>query len=82
MAENNNRTDVLPVGAGIMSATLGAPLRLVEPDWSITLVESLAAAAAESSDPWNNAEPRLFEQVWAHGTTVLGLDRNVGSGVG
>ena len=65
-----------------MSATLGAPLRLVEPDWSITLVESLAAAAAESSDPWNNAEPRLFEQVRAHGTTVLGLDRNVGSGVG
>ena len=81
MAENN-KTDVLLVGAGIMSATLGAPLRLVEPDWSITLVESLAAAAAESSDPWNNAEPRLFEQVWAHGTTVLGLDRNVGSGVG
>lgn len=81
MAENNNRTDVLPVGAGIMSATLGAPLRLVEPDWSITLVERLAAAA-ESSDPWNNAEPRLFEQVRAHGTTVLGLDRNVGSGVG
>jgi hypothetical protein len=81
VAENNNRTDVLPVGAGIMSATLGAPLRLVEPDWSITLVERLAAAA-ESSDPWNNAEPRLFEQVRAHGTTVLGLDRNVGSGVG
>jgi hypothetical protein len=81
VAENNNRTDVLPVGAGIMSATLGAPLRLVEPDWSITLVERLAAAA-ESSDPWNNAEPRLFEQVWAHGTTVPGLDRNVGSGVG
>jgi len=81
VAENNNRTDVLPVGAGIMSATLGAPLRLVEPDWSITLVERLAAAA-ESSDPWNNAELRLFEQVWAHGTTVPGLDRNVGSGVG
>ena len=38
-----------------MSATLGALLRLVEPDWSITLVERLDAAAAESSDPWNNA---------------------------
>lgn len=43
------------VGAGIMSATLGALLRLVEPDWSITLVERLDGAAAESSDPWNNA---------------------------
>ena len=43
------------VGAGIMSATLGALLRQVEPDWSITLVERLDGAAAESSDPWNNA---------------------------
>jgi malate dehydrogenase (quinone) len=49
------QTDVVLVGAGIMSATLGALLRLVEPDWSITLVERLDAAAAESSDPWNNA---------------------------
>ena len=38
-----------------MSATLGALLRLVEPDWSITLVERLDGAAAESSGPWNNA---------------------------
>ncbi|MCB9408465.1 malate dehydrogenase (quinone) [Mycolicibacterium sp.] len=51
----SERTDVVLVGAGIMSATLGALLRLVEPDWSITLVERLDAAAAESSDPWNNA---------------------------
>jgi L-2-hydroxyglutarate oxidase LhgO len=43
------------VGAGIMSATLGALLRLVEPDWSMTLVERLDGAAAESSDAWNNA---------------------------
>ena len=49
------KTDVVLVGAGIMSATLGALLRLVEPDWSITLVERLDGAAAESSDPWNNA---------------------------
>jgi malate dehydrogenase (quinone) len=47
--------DVVLVGAGIMSATLGAMLRLLEPDWSITLVERLDGAAAESSDPWNNA---------------------------
>lgn len=38
-----------------MSATLGALLRLVEPNWSITMIERLDGAAAESSDPWNNA---------------------------
>ncbi|ANI39392.1 malate dehydrogenase (quinone) [Mycolicibacterium vaccae] len=49
------KTDVLLVGAGIMSATLSVLLRLVEPNWSMTLVERLDGAAAESSDPWNNA---------------------------
>ncbi len=54
-ANSEATTDVVLVGAGIMSATLSALLRLVEPTWSITLVERLDAAAAESSDPWNNA---------------------------
>ena len=54
-AKSEGTTDVVLVGAGIMSATLCALLRLVEPNWSITLVERLDAAAAESSDPWNNA---------------------------
>ncbi|MGU3498133.1 malate dehydrogenase (quinone) [Mycobacterium sp. C31M] len=49
------KTDVVLIGAGIMSATLGALLRLLEPDWSITMIERLDGAAAESSDPWNNA---------------------------
>ncbi len=49
------KADVVLVGAGIMSATLGALLRRLEPDWSITLVERLDAAGAESSDAWNNA---------------------------
>ena len=49
------KVDAVLVGAGIMSATLGALLRRLEPDWSITLVERLDAAAAESSDAWNNA---------------------------
>ncbi len=52
---DGTKTDVVLVGAGIMSATLGALLRLVEPDWSITLVERLDGAAAEGSDPWHNA---------------------------
>lgn len=43
------------IGAGIMSATLGALLRRLEPHWSITLVERLDGVAAESSAPWNNA---------------------------
>ena len=43
------------VGAGIMSATLAALLRRLEPDWSITVIERLDAVAAESSSPWNNA---------------------------
>ncbi|MBS4726820.1 malate dehydrogenase (quinone) [Mycobacterium sp. SM1] len=49
------KSDVVLVGAGIMSATLSALLRRLQPDWSITLVERLDAAAAESTDPWNNA---------------------------
>lgn len=49
------RTDVVLVGAGIMSATLGAILRRLEPDWSITVVERLDGVGAESSGPWNNA---------------------------
>ncbi len=49
------RTDVVLVGAGIMSATLGALLRRLQPDWSMTVVERLDAVAAESSSPWNNA---------------------------
>src|SRR4051794_5340960 len=38
-----------------MSATLATMLKLMEPDWSMMLVERLDGAAAESSDPWNNA---------------------------
>lgn len=48
-------TDVLLVGAGVMSATLGALLQSLEPDWSITVLERLDGPALESSDPWNNA---------------------------
>lgn len=48
-------TDVVLVGAGIMSATLATLIRLLEPNWSITLIERLDGAAAESSDAWNNA---------------------------
>ena len=51
----NKSVDVLRVGAGIMSATLGALIKEVAPEWTITIVEKLGSAGLESSDPWNNA---------------------------
>jgi len=54
-ASANPKVDAVLVGTGIMSATLSALLRRLEPSWSITVVERLDGAAAESSDPWNNA---------------------------
>jgi malate dehydrogenase (quinone) len=48
-------TDVLLVGAGIMSATLGTLLKMLQPDWTMSVVERLPQPAQESSDPWNNA---------------------------
>ncbi|RMI32383.1 malate dehydrogenase (quinone) [Nocardia stercoris] len=38
-----------------MSATLGALLATIQPDWSITLFERLDTLGAESSAAWNNA---------------------------
>ncbi len=48
-------TDVVLVGAGIMSATLGALLRKLDPTLTIQVFDQLDRAAAESSDAWNNA---------------------------
>ncbi|MGP1451008.1 MAG: malate dehydrogenase (quinone) [Wolinella sp.] len=47
--------DVLLIGGGVMSATLGMLLRELEPSWSILLLERLDSVAYESSDAWNNA---------------------------
>ena len=49
------RFDVILIGGGIMSTTLGSILQELEPDWSIALFETLDQAGQESSDPWNNA---------------------------
>ena len=48
-------TDVVLIGAGIMSATIAALLRELEPEWKITVYEQLYEAGAESSNEWNNA---------------------------
>ncbi len=47
--------DVVLIGGGIMSATLGTFLKQLEPGWSISLFERLDEPGLESSDPWNNA---------------------------
>ncbi|HZI00450.1 MAG TPA: malate:quinone oxidoreductase, partial [Flavisolibacter sp.] len=48
-------TDIVLIGAGIMSATLGMLLKQLHPNYSIQIFERLDGAAAESSDAWNNA---------------------------
>lgn len=48
-------SDVVLIGAGIMSATLGLLLKELQPDLKIEIFERLDVAAAESSDAWNNA---------------------------
>ena len=48
-------TDVVLIGAGIMSATLGVLLKELQPNINIEIFERLDSAAAESSDAWNNA---------------------------
>ena len=47
--------DVVLIGAGIMSATLGTLLRKLDTSLRIVMFERLDHAAAESSDAWNNA---------------------------
>ncbi len=51
----NKQPDVILIGAGIMSATLGMLIKQLDPDLSIAIFERLDAVAAESSDAWNNA---------------------------
>jgi malate dehydrogenase (quinone) len=50
-----NRTDVLLVGAGIMSATLAVILKELDPSLKIEIYEVLGSEAQESSNAWNNA---------------------------
>ncbi|WP_441977688.1 malate dehydrogenase (quinone) [Microbacterium sp. 2MCAF23] len=47
--------DVVLIGGGIMSATLGTLLRELQPDWKVVAFERLSDVAEESSNAWNNA---------------------------
>ncbi|GAA3707236.1 malate dehydrogenase (quinone) [Gordonia hankookensis] len=50
-----SEADIVLVGGGIMSATLGSMIAILQPDWRVVLVERAGELATESSDPWNNA---------------------------
>ncbi|HEY6832759.1 MAG TPA: malate dehydrogenase (quinone) [Pseudolabrys sp.] len=47
--------DVVLIGAGIMSSTLGVFLKELEPSLTIAMFETLEDCALESSEAWNNA---------------------------
>ncbi len=53
--ETTQKTDVLLIGGGIMSASLGTWLQELQPDWKQVMVEKLDKVALESSNGWNNA---------------------------
>ncbi|OZI12687.1 malate:quinone oxidoreductase [Bacillaceae bacterium SAS-127] len=55
MSNREEKSDVILIGAGIMSATLGTLLKELVPDWKITAFEKLEKAGEESSNEWNNA---------------------------
>lgn len=54
-AESGKTVDIVLIGGGIMSATLGTYIQQLEPHWSIDMFERLDRVASESSNGWNNA---------------------------
>lgn len=55
MSNRQEKTDVILIGAGVMSATLGTILKELAPDWEIKVFEKLEKPGEESSNEWNNA---------------------------
>lgn len=55
MSKTQTETDVILIGAGIMSATLGSLLKELAPEWEVKVFEKLADTGEESSNEWNNA---------------------------
>src|SRR5699024_5700195 len=55
MSNKTESTDVILIGAGVMSATLGIILKELAPDWEIKVIEKLDRAGEESSHELNNA---------------------------
>lgn len=55
MSSIYKETDVILIGAGIMSATLASLLKELAPEWKISVFEKLSGPGKESSNEWNNA---------------------------
>ncbi|MFJ8262859.1 malate:quinone oxidoreductase [Rummeliibacillus sp. NPDC094406] len=55
MSNEQTKSDVILIGAGIMSATLGTLLKELVPEWNIKVFEKLDKPGEESSNEWNNA---------------------------
>ena len=55
MSTQHSKTDVILIGGGIMSATLGTLLKELSPEREIKLFERLEQPGEESSNVWNNA---------------------------
>ncbi|MFF2877483.1 malate:quinone oxidoreductase [Gottfriedia sp. NPDC057991] len=55
MSNRQTRTDIILIGAGVMSATLGSLLKELAPELEIKVFEKLEKAGEESSNEWNNA---------------------------
>ncbi|UQW82075.1 malate dehydrogenase (quinone) [Staphylococcus edaphicus] len=55
MSTQHSKTDVILIGGGIMSATLGTILKELAPEKEIKMFERLSTPAEESSNAWNNA---------------------------
>lgn len=55
MSTQHSKTDVILIGGGIMTATLGTLLKELSPEKEIKLFERLDQPGEESSNVWNNA---------------------------
>lgn len=69
MSQGQTSTDVILIGAGIMSATLGTLLKQLAPDWNIKVFEKLASAGRKA--PTNGIMPEPGIQHCANLTIPL-----------
>ncbi|MFZ6042162.1 malate dehydrogenase (quinone) [Vibrio natriegens] len=54
-SDREKMVDIVLIGGGIMSGTLGTFIQQLEPNWTIEMFERLDDVAQESSNAWNNA---------------------------
>ena len=59
MSIEHSKTDVILIGGGIMSATLGTLLKDLSPEKEIKIFEKLKQSGEESSNVWNNAGKKI-----------------------